>query len=114
MTDRAARNEMVVRNLGLVRALAARYCGRDVDFDDLVQEGTIGLLRAVERFDAARGLKFSTYAVWWIRRSLLDAIGDAQPIRVPPGARRQIAAIARAREELRRSGHAATADAIAR
>jgi len=111
--DAAATDEMIVRNLRLVRALAARYSGRGVPFEDLVQEGTIGLMRAVEKFDHRRGLKFSTYAVWWIRRSLLDAIGEARTIRIPAAAARQMAAVRATDAELRRSGDAPTDEAIA-
>jgi RNA polymerase primary sigma factor len=111
--DAAANDEMIVRNLRLVRALAARYSGRGVPFEDLVQEGTLGLMRAVEKFDHRRGLKFSTYAVWWIRRSLLDAIGEARTIRIPAVAARQMAAIRATDAELRRSGDAPTDEAIA-
>jgi RNA polymerase primary sigma factor len=111
--DAAANDEMIVRNLPLVRALAARYSGRGVPFEDLVQEGTLGLMRAVEKFDHRRGLKFSTYAVWWIRRSLLDAIGEARAIRIPAAAARQLAAIRATDAELRRSGDAPTDEAIA-
>jgi RNA polymerase primary sigma factor len=113
--DLAAKEQMVVRNLRLVHSLAARYRGRGVPIEDLVQEGTLGLMRAVERFDHRRGLKFSTYAVWWIRRSLSDAVGDARTIRIPAAAQRQLAAIQRAEAELRRSGAGGTTDeAIAR
>jgi RNA polymerase primary sigma factor len=112
--DQAARDEMIVSNLGLVHSLAARYTGRGPAFDDLVQEGTVGLMRAVEKFDDRRGVKFSTYAAWWIRRSLLDALSAERVIRIPPAARRQIAAIGRAQDELRRSGpRVATDEAIA-
>jgi len=109
----AARDEMIARNLPLVRSLARAYVGRGVPVDDLVQEGTVGLMRAVDRFDYRRGFKFSTYAVWWIRRSMQDALAGAQPIRIPPTARRQMAAIHRAETELRADGDAATDDAIA-
>src|SRR5262249_30518039 len=94
----------------LVQSLAAQYQGRGVAFDDLVQEGTVGLMRAVEKFDHRRGLKFSTYAMWWIRRSLMDALSDARTIRIPPAAQRQIAAIQPAQAELRRSARGAAMD----
>jgi RNA polymerase primary sigma factor len=102
--DLAAKDELATSNLRLVYALAARYRGRGVPFEDLVQEGTLGLLRAVEKFDHRRELRFSTYAAWWIRRALHDAAGTARPIRVPDAARRQLAAIKRADDELRRDG----------
>jgi RNA polymerase primary sigma factor len=107
--DLAAKEELVTANLRLVASLAARYQGRGVAFEDLVQEGTLGLLRAAEKFDYRRELRFSTYAVWWIRRSLADAVTAAPAIRVPPAARRRLAAIARARDET-----APTIGAIAR
>jgi RNA polymerase primary sigma factor len=111
--DAAARDEMIMRNLPLVRSLARAYTRRGVPFDDLVQEGTVGLMRAVDKFDHRRGFKFSTYAVWWIRRSIHDALAAARPIRIPPTARQQIATIHRAKTELRADGDAATDDAIA-
>jgi RNA polymerase primary sigma factor len=112
--DRAAKDEMVVRNLRLVRSLAGRYTGRGVAYDDLVQEGTLGLIRAAEKFDHGRGARFSTYASWWIRRSLLDAIRAARPIRIPAVAARQMAAVHATGADLRRSGNAPTDAAISR
>jgi RNA polymerase primary sigma factor len=100
--DLRAKQKLVESNLGLVHMLAGRYRVVDVPFADLVQEGTVGLVRAAERFDYRRGLKFSTYAVWWIRRSILDAIADARVIRIPAKASRQLAAIQRAEAELTR------------
>jgi RNA polymerase primary sigma factor len=111
--ERAARDEMIERNLPLVRSLARAYVGRGVPFDDLVQEGTIGLVRAVDKFDHRRGFKFSTYSVWWIRCSMQEALAGERPIRIPPTARRQMAAIHRAETELRADGDVATDDAIA-
>jgi RNA polymerase primary sigma factor len=81
--DTAARARMIESNLPLVLTLARSFGGRGVPFADLVQNGTVGLVRAAERFDYRRGHKFSTYAVWWIRRALLDAVVDSQVIRVP-------------------------------
>jgi RNA polymerase primary sigma factor len=100
--DLAAKREMIERNLRLVYSLARRHRGRPVSYEDLVQEGTIGLVRAVEKFDHRRGLKFSTYAVWWIRRSLSNAVGDARTIRIPSHASDRLAAIRRAERELER------------
>jgi RNA polymerase primary sigma factor len=101
--DLAAKQEMIECNLGLVYAVARRYRGRGVPFEDLVQEGTIGLVGAVERFDHHRGLKFSTYAVWWIRRSVADAITDERTIRIPADASARLAVIHRAEQELGRT-----------
>ena len=109
--DLDAREEMIERNLGLVRALAGRYRGRGVPFDDLVQEGTVGLVKAVERFDHRREVKFSTYAVWWIRRSILDALAGSNVIRIPPKANRQLAAVRRAEAELERIAPRRASDA---
>ncbi len=113
--DAAAKEELIERNLGLVWTIAERYRGRGLPFEDLLQEGAVGLVRAVERFDHRRGVRLSTYAVWWIRRSLVDALADARPIRIPPAARRQMAAIHQAQSELRRlRSRAPTADDVAR
>jgi RNA polymerase primary sigma factor len=100
--DLAAKREMIERNLRLVHSLAQRYRGRGAPYDDLVQEGTIGLVRAVEKFDHRRGLKLSTYAVWWIRRSLANALVDARTIRIPSSASDRLAAIRGAEHELGR------------
>jgi RNA polymerase primary sigma factor len=100
--DLDAKQTMIESNLRLVHAVARAYPGSSVPFADLVQEGTIGLVRAVERFDHRRGLKFSTYAVWWIRRSMLDAIASSNVIRMPAKASQQLAAVRRAESELER------------
>jgi RNA polymerase primary sigma factor len=100
--DLQAKQRMIESNLRLVHAVARPYRGRGVPFVDLVQEGTIGLIRAVERFDHRRGLKFSTYAVWWIRRSILDAVASANVIRMPAKASQQLAAVRRAEAKFER------------
>jgi RNA polymerase primary sigma factor len=104
--DPKAKQRMIESNLRLVFAIARRHLGRGVPFADLVQEGSIGLVRAVERFDHRREVKFSTYAVWWIRRSMRDAIAESQVIRIPARAKRQMAAIRRAEAELERGARA--------
>jgi RNA polymerase primary sigma factor len=82
--DESARNRMVESNLRLVVATARTYTHRGVPLLDLIQEGTLGLMRAVERFDWRRGTKFSTYAGWWIRQAIDRAVcNQAEPIRVP-------------------------------
>jgi RNA polymerase sigma factor (sigma-70 family) len=95
------RAAMIESNLGLVHAMANAYRGRGVADDDLVQEGTVGLIQAVDRFDPGRGVKFSTYAAWWIRRALIDALGQARAIRMPAKAERSLSAVRRAETELR-------------
>ena len=109
--DFNAKKEMIESNLGLVRALARTYRGRGVPFDDLVQEGTVGLVKAVEGFDHRREVKFSTYATWWIRRSILDALAGSNVIRIPSKANRQLAAVRRAEAELERLGSRGASDA---
>ena len=100
--DQQAKQTMIESNLRLVHAVARAYRGSSVPFADLVQEGTLGLARAVERFDHRRRVKFSTYAVWWIRRSMLDAIANSNVIRMPANAIQQLAAVRRAEAELAR------------
>jgi RNA polymerase primary sigma factor len=109
--DLKAKERMIESNLRLVVAVARAYGDSGVPFADLVQEGTVGLVRAVEKFDHRRERRFSTYAVWWIRRSILDAIADSRLIRIPAAANRQLGAVRHAEAELQRIGGQPAPDA---
>ncbi len=82
--DEEARKRLIESNLRLVISIAKKYRGRGVSFEDLIQEGNAGLIKAVERFDPALGNRFSTYATWWIRQAVTRAVADhARTVRLP-------------------------------
>ncbi|MBA2535094.1 MAG: RNA polymerase sigma factor RpoD/SigA [Rubrobacter sp.] len=99
--DRKARQRLIEKNLRLVISVAKKYRGMGLPFEDLIQEGNIGLMKAIEKFDPDRGWRFSTYATWWIRQAVQRAVADkGRTIRVPVHMGDKIRKMARAYNEV--------------
>lgn len=112
--DQEAKNQLVEANLRLVISIAKHYRGCGLTFQDLIQEGNIGLIKATERFDRDKGFRFCTYAAWWVKQSIVRAIGESRTVRVPANINEQINKVRQMERQLRADlGHEPSVEEIA-
>jgi len=111
--DPGARNELVEANLRFVVSVAKEYQKRGLSLTELISAGNVGLITAAERFDESRGFKFISYAVWWIRQSMLQALMEQSTVRMPVNRQDMLAKISRTLESLRMDGAPPTLDKVA-
>ena len=111
--DDEARNALVEANLRFVVSISKKYQDRGLSLVELISAGNVGLITAAERFDETRGYKFISYAVWWIRQAILQALMEQSPIRLPVNRRDLLAKILRTRENLQARGELVTVEKVA-
>lgn len=111
--DEAARNALVEANLRFVVAVAKEYQRRGLNLSELISAGNVGLITAAERFDETKGFKFISYAVWWIRQSILQTLTEQSTVRMPVNRRDMMTKIVRTQEALQKGGGKATVNQVA-
>jgi RNA polymerase primary sigma factor len=111
--DEAARNELVEANLRFVVSVSKEYQNRGLSLAELISSGNVGLITAAERFDETKGFKFISYAVWWIRQSILQALMEQSTVRMPVNCLDMLAKISRAYEKLQRDGSLPSVERVA-
>ena len=111
--DGSARNTLVEANLRFVVAVAKEYQGRGLSLAELISAGNVGLITAAERFDEKRGFKFISYAVWWVRQSILQTLMEQSTVRVPANRLELLSKIKRTMEALQKEGESTTLDKVA-
>ena len=112
--DDEARNALVEANLRFVVSISKEYQNRGLSLTELISAGNVGLITAAERFDETRGYKFISYAVWWIRQAILQALMEQSTVRMPVNRRDLLAKILRTREDLQARGESVTVEKVAR